>query len=102
MKQYIDFSTLIHVYIELIHNVKSLVWRCNNKSRASAMMCNHYNAQVGWPPIGAEDEEGFNVGDQALGNLRAGGRVTACQPPNLLQLTFKHGGSASPATAVDP
>jgi hypothetical protein len=27
--------------------------------------------------VGAEDEEGFDVGDQALGNLRSGGRVTA-------------------------
>jgi hypothetical protein len=43
---------------------------------------------------------GFDVGDQALENLRAVGRVTACQPPNLLPLTFKHGGSAAPGTDV--
>jgi hypothetical protein len=55
---------------------------------------------VGGPPVGAEDEEGFNVGDQALGNLRTGGRVTTCQPLNLLQLIFKHGCSAAPATDV--
>jgi hypothetical protein len=53
---------------------------------------------VGGPPIGAEDEVGFEVGDQALGNQRAGGRITACQPPNLLQLTFRHCCSAGPAT----
>ncbi len=41
---------------------------------------NRYNARVGGPPVGAEDEEGFDVGDQALGNLRSGGRFTACQP----------------------
>jgi hypothetical protein len=61
-------------------------------------ICDRYDAQVGGPPLGAEDEEGFDVGDQALGNLRTGGRVTACQPPNLLPLTFRHGGSAGQAT----
>jgi hypothetical protein len=36
-------------------------------------------------------------GNQALENLHAGVRVIACQHPNLL-LTFKHCGSAAPAT----
>jgi hypothetical protein len=43
-------------------------------------ICDRCDARVGGPPIGAEDEEGFDVGDQALGDLRAGGSVTACQP----------------------
>jgi hypothetical protein len=42
--------------------------------------------RVRGPPVAVEDEEGFYVGDQALGNLRAGGRVTVCQLPNLLPL----------------
>jgi hypothetical protein len=55
--------------------------------------------RVGGPPIGAVDEEGFNVCHQALGNLCAGRKVTvtACQLPSLLPLAFKHGGSAAPA-----
>jgi hypothetical protein len=57
-------------------------------------------ARVGGLPVGAEDVEGFDVGDQALGDLRAGGRVTACQPPQLLLLTFRHGGSAAQLTDV--
>jgi hypothetical protein len=39
--------------------------------------------------VGAEDEEGFDVGDQSLGNLRARGRVVVCRPPNLLPLPFR-------------
>ncbi len=63
-------------------------------------ICDRCDARVGGPPVGAEDEEGFDVGDQALGDLLAGGRVTACQPPQLLPLTFRHGGGAAPATDV--
>ena len=62
---------------------------------------NRYNARVGGPPVGAEDEEGFDVGDQALGNLRSGGRFTACQPGKSVAAhrgTFRHGGSAGLAT----
>jgi hypothetical protein len=39
-------------------------------------ICDRYNVRVGGPPVGAEGEEGFNVGDQTLGNLHSGGRVT--------------------------
>ena len=35
------------------------------------------------------ESRGIEVGDQALGNLRARGRVTACQPPNLLPLPLR-------------
>jgi hypothetical protein len=51
--------------------------------------------QVRGPPVGAEDDEGIDVGDQALGNLHAGGRDTVCQAPNLLPLTFKQGPDSS-------
>jgi hypothetical protein len=60
-------------------------------------MC--YSAQVRGQPVEAEDEEGCNVGDQTLENLCSGGRVTACQQPNLLLLTLKNGSSA--ALAMD-
>jgi hypothetical protein len=30
-------------------------------------------------PVGADYDKGYDVGDQALGNLHAGGRVTVCQ-----------------------
>jgi hypothetical protein len=52
-------------------------------------ICDLCNARVGGPPIGAEDDRGIEVGDQALGNLRARGRVTARQPPNLLPLPLR-------------
>jgi hypothetical protein len=53
------------------------------------------DARVTVPPIRAEDNEGFDVGNQALGNLHARVRLSACQPPNWLQLTFKHGSTAA-------
>jgi hypothetical protein len=43
-------------------------------------ICDRCDARVWGPPVGAEDEEGFNVGDQALGDLRAGGRVCCYSP----------------------
>jgi hypothetical protein len=33
-------------------------------------------------PVGADYDKGYYVGDQALGNLHAGGRVTVCQVAN--------------------
>jgi hypothetical protein len=58
-------------------------------------ICDCCNKQVGGPPVGAEDDEGIDVGDQELGNLHAGGRDTLCQAPNLLPLTFKQGPDSS-------
>jgi hypothetical protein len=61
--------------------VKLLVWHCKigcTLDHAHLMICDCYNDRVGGPP-GAEDEEGFDVGDQALGKLVAGGRAIACQ-----------------------
>ena len=51
-------------------------------------ICDRYDERVRGPPIGAEDEKGFDVGYQALGNLRSGGRVTAYQQQNLLPLNL--------------
>jgi hypothetical protein len=65
-------------------------------------ICNYCNVQVGGPPVGADDDEGFKVGDQALRNLCARGKITLCQvdcqQPNLLPLAFENGGNAAPAT----
>jgi hypothetical protein len=71
---------------------------CDLCKNSIMCFCDLCNALVGGPPAGAEDYEGFNIGVQALGNLLSICRVTACHVPNLLLLTFKHDGSAAPAT----
>ncbi len=63
-------------------------------------ICYHCYVLVRGPPVGTENEEGFDVGKQALGNLHAGARFTACLQQNLLLLTFKQGGSTAQATDV--
>ena len=68
------------------------------KAGLEVCICDRCDAWVAGLPVGAEDEEGFNVGDQALGNLRASSMVTAGRPPNACPLTFKHAGTPAPAT----
>jgi hypothetical protein len=97
-KPYALKSLVFHVCLKL------KVWKDVGAGQGCVEGCiyNGCDEQFRGPPAGPKDEEGFNVGYQALGNLQelGTGRVTVYQQPNLLQLTFRHCSSTGPATDV--
>jgi hypothetical protein len=92
-----NFDSLIHAYIEFIHNVKLLVWRCKFKSRTSSIatltMCKSDGLPLGLrtrTPTSRRaamyETKHWKPAHRSL----PGGRLTARQLQNQLPLTFKN------------